>query len=120
MTDQATLNAAVHALVPVAALLAMVGVLTVSGAKTITLIVRKDHEMRKRKVTQKRKFTQAQREQAERIRWNIQQEYLFRVERCVRCGVEPGVEHGPAHKKWAAELILLTTMYALPYKGESR
>lgn len=72
-----------------------------------------------RKRARRKKPTKAQlaaKLAAERLDWNIMQEILFRVERCHRCGAEPGPEHAPTHRRWVDELMLLIEMYKLPAK----
>lgn len=112
MTDQATLNAAAHAVVPVAALLAMVGGLAVSGGRAALTLIGKDQAMKKRKSTERA----AKRERAARRDWNVTQEIVFRITHCHRCGAEPGPQHAPAHVAWAAEVKVLEAMLQIPSK----
>lgn len=73
-----------------------------------------------RKRARRKKPTKAQlaaKLAAERRDWNVRQEILFRVERCQRCGSEPGPLHVPTHRAWLDEVLALGAMLALPSRA---
>jgi hypothetical protein len=71
--------------------------------------------MKKRKPTKKTRQAHAERlERARRIDWNVMQEIVFRIERCQRCGAEPGPLHAVVHRLWVKEVKTLEAMLQIP------
>ena len=57
---------------------------------------------------------QQEREARKRLDWNVTQEIVFRIERCLRCGAEPGPLHAVVHRFWVEEVKTLEAMLQIP------
>lgn len=118
-------NAVVHSLVPAGVLLALVGVLAVSGGRVLVrrgaviAAQRKESSvaMRKRRSTKKVRLSDTERlDRALHIDWIVSEEIVFRVTHCRQCGAAPGPLHVPAHAAWLEDVRALEAMLQIPSK----